>query len=113
MRKFGIGWVAAGAVLFALGTGARADQVLYRGESPGTTGLQLAGWGSGIAVDSPTQAYAGSRSLRVSVDGFYSGGRIIYTRPIDLTSDVSNPNGFLEFVIRFQPGQIKSAANLP
>src|SRR5262249_22458927 len=37
-------------------------------------------------------------------------GRIIFNTPLDLTPDVTNPNAYLEFVIQFQPAQIKSVA---
>jgi hypothetical protein len=97
--------------MLTLAVTTRADRVIYRGEAPGTSGIRLTGWGSGQAVDTATEGYGGSRSLRVSVDGFYSGGRIIFTTPVDLTADVTNPNAYLEFVIKFQQGQIRALAS--
>lgn len=111
MRKYGIPWALMSVLVFSLAGGARADRVIYRGDAPSTAGIRLAGWGSGIAVDAPTQGYSGSHSLRVSVDGYYSGGRVLFNTPLDLTPDVTNPNAFLEFVIQFQPAQIKSLAS--
>src|SRR3954454_52036 len=110
MRKYGNPWALTSALVLSLAGSAGADRVIYRGESPSAAGLRLAGWGSGIAVDAPTQGYSGAHSLRVSVDGYYSGGRILFNTPVDLTADVTTPNAFLELVIQFQPAQIKSTA---
>jgi PKD domain len=111
MRKYGTPWALTSALLFSLVAGAHADRVIYRGEAPSAAGIRLTGWGSGIVVDAPTQGSSGSHSLRVSVDGYYSGGRILFNTPLDLTADVTNPNAFLELVIQFQPAQIKSLAS--
>src|SRR5436190_22282288 len=105
MKQSGIRWSLAGAMLFALAAGARADHVLYRGESVSTGAIRLAGWGSGVAVDDPVRGYeAGGHSVRMSVDGYYSGGRVIFNNPMDITDDVTNPNAYLELVLQLQPG---------
>src|ERR1051326_6769240 len=111
MRISGIRSMLVGAPLFGVGAGARAHRVLYGGGSSSTSGVRLGGWGSGTAIDSPTEGYgAGAHSLKVSVDGYYSGGRITFENPIDITDDVTNPNAFLEFVIQFQQGRIQTAS---
>lgn len=81
---------------------------LYRGDPANAAGIRLAGWGSGLAVDSQTETYSGARSLKVSVDGFYSGARLIFEQPIDLTPQIKDPNGYLELIVKFLPGRIKS-----
>jgi hypothetical protein len=112
MKMSAIQWAAAGALACVLATGVRADRVIYRGEAVSAAGIRLAGWGSGIAVDTPTEGYSGPRSLRVSVDGYFSGGRILFNTPIDLTADVTNPSAFLEMVIQFQPAQFRTATRI-
>jgi hypothetical protein len=84
--------------------------VIYRGDPVSATGIRLAGWGSGLAVDSQTEAFSGARSLKVSVDGFYAGARLMFDQPIDLTAQVNDPTGYLEMIIQFLPGRIKSLA---
>src|SRR5262245_50354057 len=84
--------------------------VIYRGDPVSASGIRLAGWGSGLAVDSQTEAFSGARSLKVSVDGFYAGARLIFDQPIDLTAQVNDPTGYLEMIIQFLPGRIKSLA---
>jgi hypothetical protein len=81
---------------------------LYRGDPASASGIRLAGWGSGLAIDSQTEAFTGARSLKVSVDGFYSGARLIFEQPIDLTPQIKDPNGYLELIVQFLPGRIKS-----
>jgi hypothetical protein len=84
--------------------------VIYRGDPVAASGIRLAGWGSGVAIDSQAEAFSGARSLKVSVDGFYSGARLIFDQPIDLTSQVNDPTGYLEMIVQFLPGRIKSLA---
>jgi hypothetical protein len=84
--------------------------VIYRGDKVSASGIRLAGWGSGVAVDSQAEAFSGARSLKVSVDGFYSGARLLFDQPIDLTGQVNDPTGYLEMIIQFLPGRIKSLA---
>jgi hypothetical protein len=81
---------------------------IYRGDPATASGIRLAGWGSGLAVDSQTEAFTGARSLKVSVDGFYSGARLIFEQPLDLTQQIKDPNGYLEMIVQFLPGRIKS-----
>jgi hypothetical protein len=84
--------------------------VIYRGDPAAASGIRLAGWGSGLAIDSQAEAFSGARSLKVSVDGFYSGARLIFDQPIDLTGQVNDPTGYLEMIVQFLPGRIKSLA---
>jgi hypothetical protein len=91
-------------------SGAAPAVQLYRGDPSSAAGIRLAGWGSGTVVDAQTETFAGARSLKVSVDGFYSGARLIFERPVDLTAQVNDPHGFLELIVQFLPGRIKSLA---
>jgi len=81
---------------------------LYRGEPSSASGLQLAGWGSGTAVDTSAEAYSGSHSIRLDSDGYYAGGRIIFREPVNITEQFKDPQTFLEMTIKFLPGQLRN-----
>jgi hypothetical protein len=87
-----------------------AGDGLYNGTSVALEGIKLAGWGSGVATEDRQYKTIGDNSIKVETNGFYSGARLEFTTPRDLTDQKNEPYGFLEFVIRFQPGTIKPAA---
>src|SRR5689334_2967260 len=74
-----IGLSALSALLLAAGGAMAARSIaLYRGEPSGAGGLQLAGWGSGEAVDTSAEAFSGSNSIKLTTDGYYAGGRLVF-----------------------------------
>jgi hypothetical protein len=81
---------------------------LYRGEPSAAGGLQLGAWGSGEAVDTSGEAYSGSHSIKLTTDGYYAGGRIVFREPVDLTPQFTDPQTFLEMTVKFLPGQIRN-----
>jgi hypothetical protein len=81
---------------------------LYRGDPTGSTGLQLAGWGSGAAIDTSAEAYSGSNSIKLTTEGYYAGGRLVFTQPVDITQQFADPSTFLEIAIKFLPAQIRT-----
>lgn len=103
--------LAALAALLLGSTGsvvAAPSVALYRGEPSGAAGLQLAAWGSGEAVDTSGEAYSGSHSIKLTTDGYYAGGRIVFREPVDLTAQFTDPLTFLEMTIKFLPGRLRT-----
>jgi PKD domain-containing protein len=104
-----VGISALAALLLAAGSALAARSIaLYRGEPSGAGGLQLAGWGSGEAVDTSAEAFSGSNSIKLTTDGYYAGGRLIFRTPIDITEQFKDPFTFLEMAIKFLPGRIRT-----
>jgi hypothetical protein len=79
------------------------EMALYRGESAESQGIKLGGWGSGYAVQSQKEYYSGQNSIELSTDGYYAGGRIDFTDPVDVTDAFSDRDVYLVFTVRF-PG---------
>lgn len=112
---FRFGFVSA-AVLAATGfAGVRPSRavppqkVIYDGQSPTSAGMQLFGWGSGQAAPAKQAGYAGAPdAIKISTHGFYAGGRIAFSKPVDLTEQFTDPDsryGFLEFICQFPTAQ--------
>lgn len=80
---------------------------LYQGGAIDTEGIKLGGWGSGLAKEDRNNKAGGDSSIRVDTGGYYAGARIQFESPKDLTDQVKDPYGFLEFIIKFQPGKPK------
>jgi hypothetical protein len=81
---------------------------LYRGDPSVASGVQLAGWGSGQAIDTTGEAYSGSNSIKLVTEGYYAGGRLIFREPLDITPQFTDPYTFLEMAIKFLPGRIRT-----
>ena len=81
---------------------------LYRGEPTAATGLQLAGWGSGEAVDTSAEAFAGTNSIKLTTEGFYAGGRLVFSQPVDITAPFTDPSTFLQIAVKFLQGRIRT-----
>src|SRR5438874_6581961 len=81
------------------------QKVIYDGQSPTAAGIQLLGWGSGQASPAKQVGYATAPdAIKISTHGPYAGGRIIFTKPVDLTEQFTDPDsryGFLEFICQF------------
>jgi hypothetical protein len=87
-----------------------AAEGIYTGTAVAAEGIRLGGWGSGKATEDRTYRTIGDNSIRVETNGYYAGARIIFEQPRDLTEEKANPYGFLEFIIRFQPGKARPTA---
>jgi PKD domain-containing protein len=112
-RRLGLALTAISAAaawgLAAARPAAAAPSItLYRGEPSVASGLQLAGWGSGEAIDTTGEAYSGSNSIKLVTEGYYAGGRLIFREPVDITPQFTDPYTFLEMAIKFLPGQIRT-----
>jgi hypothetical protein len=89
------------AGIFAASRGAAQGQpsggvIIYRGDSVANTGVTLAGWGSGTAVEDTAVIYSGSHSIKMTTQGLYQGGRLILAHPADLAPFVSSKFAYLE-----------------
>lgn len=87
-----------------------AAEGLYTGTAVAAEGIRLGGWGSGVATEDRTYRTIGDNSIKVETNGYYAGARITFEQPRDLTDEKQKPDGFLEFIIRFQPGKPKPAS---
>ncbi len=84
-----------------------AAEGLFNGGDLQTEGIQLGAWGSGKAQSDGAYRTIGERSIRIETNGYYSGGRIQFTKPRDITDVKADPYAYLEFICRFQPGTLK------
>jgi hypothetical protein len=78
---------------------------LYRGETVASQNITLGGWGSGYAEQSQKEYYdpTGKNSIMLLTDGYYAGGRIDFSQPIDIGEVLNDHDGYLVFTVRF-PG---------
>jgi hypothetical protein len=78
------------------------EMILYRGEKLDPNQVQLGGWGSGVALETQREFFTGSHSIEIRTDGYYSGGRIDFLQPVDITDALAEPNCYLVFTLRFR-----------
>jgi hypothetical protein len=111
-RRSGVSPALAALAALVLGSTvsvvAAPSVVLYRGEPSSAGGLQLGGWGSGEAVDTSGEAYSGSHSIKLTTDGYYAGGRLVFREPVDLTQQFMDPQSFLEMTMKFLQGRLRT-----
>lgn len=88
-----------------------AAEGLFNGGDLQTEGISLGAWGSGKAQSDGAYRTIGERSIRIETNGYYSGGRIQFTKPRDITDVKNDPYAYLEFICRFQPGTLKKKDN--
>ncbi len=84
---------------------------IYTGGNSEGEGIKLGGWGSGLATEDRGTKGPGEQSIKVETSGFYSGARIEFERPREITDQKNDPFGFLEFTMKFQPGKPKQPRN--
>jgi len=82
--------------------------MLYRGDPTTGSGLQLASWGSGEALDTTAEAYSGSSSIKLTTESYYAGGRLLFQPPIDITQQFTDRYTFLEMAVKFLPGRLRN-----
>lgn len=95
-----IAWIAVAWLGVAF---SYADSTLYAGQPASEAKITLRNWGSGTIEDSSDTTFVGSRSLKVSTRGLFSGGWIEFANPVDIRADLNAPNGVMRFALRF-PG---------
>lgn len=98
-RATAVAWVATiwlGVVALSY-----ADVTLYAGQPASEAKISLRSWGSGTIEDSSETTFVGSRSLKLSTRGLFSGGWIEFATPVDIRTDLNAPNGVIRFALRF------------
>lgn len=102
-QRIVIASIAALGLISSLPALAVAEMTLYKGDPVKTQNINLGRWGSGQAAESQKFNYSGTNSIEVITDGYFSGGRIDFTQPVNLTDAFANRNTYMVIMIRF-PG---------
>ena len=85
--------------LVALGVIAQAQVVYEPTQSADAQGLKLTGWGSGSVAEDDTMVFDGGNSIRISSRNYFQGGKIMFTKPIDLSSQFGTKENLLKFTL--------------
>jgi hypothetical protein len=80
---------------------AAEEEIIYAGEDPETAGITLGGWGSGAALLNTKEGTAGPNAIEVRTDGYYSGARIDFSKPVDLSDALANGKN-VDLVLTFR-----------
>ena len=104
----GFALVAATGIALVVATAAMARQgvvafPLYRG---GAGSVDLGSWGSGSAAETEKPVLIGTRSIRITTQGLYQGGRIAFKAPVDLAPAFASPKTYLRMQMRFDNAQV-------
>ncbi|MCL5103727.1 MAG: PKD domain-containing protein [Armatimonadetes bacterium] len=101
MRFFRVLLIVAIA-LCAVAAHAEPDVYIYRGSPVSQDGLTLGGWGSGKAAESKERLLNGSNSIKITTQGYYSGGRIDFVQPVTLFTDGPEKDRYIQFALFFE-----------
>ncbi|MBC8104581.1 MAG: PKD domain-containing protein [Cytophagales bacterium] len=74
---------------------------IFQGDLAENANVKLGSWGSGRAEQSKENIFVGDSSIRLTTQGFYQGGRLDFTNPVDLGSAFGNPNAYVRLRVRF------------
>ena len=77
------------------------ETVIYSGQPASQLGITTQNWGGGSAADTTELAYRNTHSLKVTTYGLYAGGRVTFTKPVDLGDRSVATNRIMQFYIRF------------
>jgi hypothetical protein len=93
--------IAGSAGAFAQDIFAEKGMVIYDGQPiANQSANKIGGWGSGTCKESSKFSYAGSQSLEITAGSLYSGGRIDFGTPIDLTNAFKTADACLHIVLK-------------
>lgn len=73
------------------------ELLIYDGRPLEELGIKAGGWGSGSIGQVKERVFRGSFSLKLTSLNYYEGGRLEFSRPIDLSPFLNNPYAFLQF----------------
>lgn len=107
LRAISLGMLA---LLWLISTAGVSAQGVFSGEgitiySGNTAGITLGSWGGGICKESTKNAYGGDKSIEITSKGLYQGGRLDFSKPVDLTSQFARDDAYLELVTKFRGTQ--------
>jgi len=90
-------------ILFSTGVPADTDReiYIYRGEPLSQLGLGVGSWGSGRAVESSEKVLIGNKSIKITTQGLYAGGRIDFPQPVALFTEGIDPKRYIVFSFYF------------
>ena len=71
---------------------------IYGGLRADTYGIKLAGWGSGQCTEAPN--VGNTLFIEIMGRGLYTGGRLDFENPLDITEFFNDPNIYLQLQIR-------------
>ncbi|MCX8052767.1 MAG: PKD domain-containing protein [Armatimonadetes bacterium] len=99
--------VTVGAVSAQTDTSDR-EVYIYRGSPLAQSGISVSSWGSGRAVESSdsTRVLSGSRSIKITTQSLYAGGRIDFAQPVTLFSNGIDPSRYILFAFYFEDQQV-------
>jgi len=98
--------VALAALASAVGVSADSgdrEVYIFKGTPLAQSGISVGSWGSGKAVDSAdsTRVLTGGRSIKITTQGLYSGGRIDFAQPVALFTEGIDSTRYIVFSFFF------------
>jgi hypothetical protein len=91
--------IGAGLLTLAAAVPAQqGTQAIYSGQPLTQSGMKVASWGSGLAVESTEAVYSGANSLKLTTHGRFQGARLVLPAPMDVKAAVADPNAYLQIV---------------
>jgi hypothetical protein len=85
--------------LLLMGVIAQAQAVYEPTQTADDQGLKLTGWGSGTIAQEDDIVYDGGHSIRISSRNFFQGGKIVFTKPIDVSTLFNAKENLLKFML--------------
>lgn len=76
---------------------ANAQAIYEPTKSAEDQGMSLVGWGSGTIAQADEIVYEGGNSIRVSSRNFFQGGKIIFSNPVNLSSQFGQKDNLIKF----------------
>jgi hypothetical protein len=74
---------------------------IYKGEPVSQSGITIGGWGSGKAGESKEHILTGGNSIKMTIQGLYSGARLDFAQPVTLFSDGVADTRYLMLTLYF------------
>lgn len=102
--------IALGTAGMCADVSAGRDVSIFKGDDPSQDGIDLSGWGSGLAVKSKEKLLVGGWAVKITTQSLYAGGRIDFTRPVALFSDGIDSKRYIQFAFFFNETQVVDPA---
>jgi len=86
------------------------ETYIYRGEPIAAVGITADSWGSGKAsesVENIAPESTGSRSIKITTQGLYSGGHIDFSQPVTLFTGGIDKKRYILFTLYFAPDGVE------
>jgi len=106
---FGLIAIAASGTSFGADSSAyaqfaRPSVTIFSARATSMDSIVFGGWGSGKCAVAPDTDYNGGNALQVTTNDLFNGGRIDLKTPVDVTSQFSDPEAYLQIAVKFSPG---------